>query len=462
MVVLCVIVAISAWTDNHEVGVRAVGPDRNGPAPAADHRPTLAQAVDLWWAANRAHPSAVDADGVRTYPIIFVAAQGGASRAGFWTGLVLSRLQQATAHLDPGERFSDRLFAISSVSGSNLGAAAFIAAVQDPRTAAVPEPLVTRFTGSDFLSPALAGLLFPDLQQRLIPTSWRRLPDRAETLERGWQQGWTAACAQAPGCARPRLFAEPFLSLWPQLGPAAAGQRAPRAWTPLLFINGTGEESGRRVITAPVRFTGDDIPAADDFRDLAGRDVRLSTAALNGARFPVISPAGRIDIGRVFRGHVLDGGYYEGIGDETLLDLLRATLARFPPPSGAPIALRPIIVEITNSGADDDAANPKDGFVTHVDSMAPLLGLLATRDGHSTTVAAHLARLGTPAGWATANGVTVLEPTRVQVPLIVPPSRELPLDWVLSGKAQAAALDAIKPGTRAAAGVRAVGTALRP
>jgi hypothetical protein len=57
------------------------------------------------------------------------------------------------------------------------------------------------------------------------------------------------------------------------------------------------------------------------------RDVAISTAIGNGARFPWISPAGTLTGQDGARGHILDGGYFDAAGVATLGELARAIAA---------------------------------------------------------------------------------------------------------------------------------------
>ena len=120
-------------------------------------------------------------------------------------------------------------------------------------------------------------MLFPDLLQRFLPVTF--LPDRAETLERSWEDAWASIDPKAPSAA---LMREPFLNLAPKAG---------EPWRPILIVQGASENGGRRFLTSGVKFGCDEIDA-DDFLDSVGHDVAASTAILNGARFPWVSPGG--------------------------------------------------------------------------------------------------------------------------------------------------------------------------
>jgi hypothetical protein len=155
---------------------------------------------------------------------------------------------------------------------------------QTPPTAS-PAPALTNdllgFAGRDALGPALTGMLYSDLLYRFLPLPL--LPDRAETLERAWEEAWDAPddrTGVAPRTAG--TIGASFLALAPKDG---------EPWRPLLIVQGASESGGRRMLTSAVKFTCDEVDA-DDLLDGIGHDVAASTAILNGARFPWVSPGG--------------------------------------------------------------------------------------------------------------------------------------------------------------------------
>jgi hypothetical protein len=74
-----------------------------------------------------------------------VAGQGGASRAAFFTASVIGELLDRTHESESYADFGDRLFAISSVSGSSLGAVVDRAALEEvtPRTMKVVDDVAS-------------------------------------------------------------------------------------------------------------------------------------------------------------------------------------------------------------------------------------------------------------------------------------------------------------------------------
>ena len=226
------------------------------------------------------------------HPLYIVATEGGGIRAAYWTAIVLGALQ------DSNPNFAPHLFAISGVSGGSLGAVVFDALLAEPARGSFQEN-AHKILGQDFLSPALASMLYPDLVQRFIPFP---IPyfDRGKSLEMGWEKAWRDTMGN-------NRLAGSFVDLWkPGL----------REWMPALFLNGTSVEKGNRIITSNLRLTNIFLDADDAADKLADHKIAatenachipLSTAAHMSARFTFVSPAGLFPDGS----HIVDGGYFE-------------------------------------------------------------------------------------------------------------------------------------------------------
>src|SRR6185436_6731823 len=157
-------------------------------------------------------------------------------------------------------------------------------------------------------------LLYPDFLQRFLPVAIFR--DRASAFERSWERAWAVN-------SRNRLE-EQFTGRW--------SEDPNQPWQPALFLNTTMVENGKRAIFSniPVRTGGGgqfvdshDLHAhLREYSPGAGRwqDVPLITAAHASARFPLVSPPGRLPSGA----RVVDGGYFENSGATTGLDILNA------------------------------------------------------------------------------------------------------------------------------------------
>lgn len=298
---------LASASDNHPVAGHR--PD----APATDWRaarPGLEAHFDGWMAEHRRHE-----------PVILVAVAGGASRAAYWSGLTLARLEdEARAG---GRRFGSNVFLLSAVSGGSLGAAAFVSALAawpDARMR-LSEPL-DRLLGQDLLAPVVGMLLYPDLVQRFLPLlDTLRVADRSVALEQAWSLDWQAVLARHPSATAQagRWWTSPLVQ--PYLD--RPGRRLPS-----LVLNTVRLEDGRRLLQSNLAF---DLPEAQDLL-APGFDTHhlsLAGAVHNSARFPYISPAGRVRLPATpgqsaapVWGHLGDGGYHEASGARSLIDII--------------------------------------------------------------------------------------------------------------------------------------------
>jgi hypothetical protein len=427
------VAGVAVFGDNHAVRLRDAAP------PA---RASLRQGLDMWMEANGCAGKPQDCP----RPVI-VAGAGGASRAGFFTASVIGHFldvdrfrkgsvhtqadQTKTVHapLDDGRlagkadgqpvlngaQVRNRIFAISGVSGSAYGAAVIAGALaaSGPPGGAVPCPrealassywfgkkintwrdCLEALTAGDYLTAVFFGLAFHDQVQLWVE-------DRATLLEKAWEARFADLVSQAPAVAaadaqRPdgqkaaERLAQPFLAL----------PRSAASWVPFLVLNGTSVDTGQRIVTTDLDPT---MPAAPcltggptercpifthalDFHALIPerKDVALSTAASNSARFPVISPPGAIQ-GRKSKvaDRIVDGGYFENYGVESALDLAKAIVALDP-------RLAPFILVISNdpqvtlgeAGAGEGPAQPEAADTLWLGEVAgPLGAISAVRGG---------------------------------------------------------------------------------
>jgi hypothetical protein len=434
-------VLLGVFFDNHGVGRRALIAETSGPI---DGRPSLESAFKQW----AAPPQPVGANGKKT--MVLIAVQGGASRAGYWTAVALSSLRETAKAKDVD--IDSHIFAISSVSGGSVGAVGYDAMLKTARDDKNFRNDLLGFAGRDALGPALTGALYSDLLYRFLPL-WL-LPDRAETIERAWEEAWDAPDASTNLYPRTAgTIRSPFLALAPKGG---------ESWRPLLIVQGASESGGRRMLTSAVKFTCDEVDA-DDLLDGVGHDVAASTAILDGARFPWVSPGGTFAHLPCYRkegdptssDHVLDGGYFDNAGAETLREMTRAIRNL---PGGAEKDLD--IVFILIGYADHDPAKPppqpagltawfSDRIASLIpnDVFAPVLGLYNGMGAHE----AHLAREMKLAGQTIVTDIDpyrsrltgddpyaalVLCPGKVQLKDGTKITYDPPMDWTLSGEAK--------------------------
>ena len=352
---------------------------------------------------------------------IIVAVSGGASRAAVWGARVLQTVEEAS----PTGR-GPTVFAVSSVSGGSLGAAAYLALLHD----LPPQQLCARGTtdarkaqvarldkmplAHDALGPLLAAALAVDIPRALLslPAAAARAlsghqpqgGDRAEWIERAFEGIWKEA---APEGSR-TLFDQPFLALFYD------GPHKIRPGMPIWIANGTEIGTGSRLLTVPFGPEQWPFHAAKDALSALNGDVSISTAINNTARFPYLEPSGELlalpdpahppGLGEQFhilRGEareVIDGGYFENEGLQTALELARwlrtegrTVVGRF---------VEPIVVQATadgeakvddrnvvrcgKGGADDPVAPVRAKPALQL--LAPVFGLYNVRGGHSAVV----------------------------------------------------------------------------
>jgi hypothetical protein len=352
---------------------------------------TVDGAFTAWLSANRINPddTAISpALAAETRPLVLVAAEGGGIRAAYWTALAMDcmfsggRGAENMRHCPAGDPGPASVFAASGASGGSVGLASYMAhQFEHPADDWVRERL-----GGDYVSPTVAQGLFADLPDAFLGVHgiWG---DRAAVLERSWEREW-------PGGQMTNLSPS---RIWDD-GRRAGTPGAHRF--PLLLLNGTSVADGCRinvsVLNAAVGRPSDGSRTAADAcaslvpfeppgaagapadwtlagtKDLndflcPGQDVRLSTAALLSARFPYVTPYGRIapcSIQGPRTSYDVDGGYLDNTGVTPLLQIwqkLEPLVQAYNQRTDAP-CLVPLFVQIDNHyiapAGPDEAARP--------------------------------------------------------------------------------------------------------
>jgi hypothetical protein len=398
-----------------------------------DQRPSISEAAKAWYAQAEPAYHAVHPD--EPVPMLIVATAGGGIRAAYWTATILEKLEERLQWSAAGGAPSDKiatesplrnlLFAISGVSGGSVGAAAYAAAVHDHEvTGAAIKPTI--YLQRDFLAPGLASMVFIDVPANLLPNFGQI--DRGQALE----QGFEAASATAKD--KDGLLSHKFLSFFPTM--AAVAEM--KSWRPALLLNGTHQETGRRVITSPIKIERGVVFDSYDALQVLNADIRLSTAAHNSARFTYISPAGSLSSAtdathtkHINRGYVIDGGYFENYGAETALELANAAIKAIEADDREhKNKVKPVILQISSDPTLDkdrtlvrvdmkgnecavssfepqktksDPADPAN-YLEFQDAVgesyilpwanelsAPLVGIMSVREAHGTIAAEELA-----------------------------------------------------------------------
>ena len=278
------------------------------------------------WVADRG--AAIDS-ARGNYPVYFVLANGGASRSGYWTASVLGKLEDATARTsDP---FSQHVFCLSGTSGGGVGVATFFSLLYE--RSKLPKETEVSFLGSarlflkkDFLTHTLAHMLGPDYFKYIFHVNNDELSDRAGALEETIELG----ANNVPDPLRARMD-EPLSKM------VALNNQPYRL--PILCINTTRMQDGNPGVVTNIRLNKEIFNNRVDVLGILNDtlDMRLSTASIMGARFPYVSPAGRIDQWlpeqvRVKKNdsllihYFVDGGYFDNSGAGVVQEMMRAML----------------------------------------------------------------------------------------------------------------------------------------
>lgn len=409
-------VVFSAWNDNHEIA--HVQAEANAGRGALDiaARPDVTSVVDDWLGQQ--------GDSGRA-PMLVVATAGGGIRAAYWTATVLGKLHQQAEVRDID--FANRLFAVSGVSGGSVGAAVYRAVLgaQHQAGSALPCGAVLdcsqQVLSGNLLGPAAAALLYPDLAQRFWPRPVTSA-DRGRALERGWETAFTEATGTS-------LLGDSLVGL---------NQTTGRPW-PALLLNATWVGNGRRLIASNLQLGTEAHDIGVDQLTELGRDLPLSTAAHNSARFPGVSPAGMWrDPSGTISGRLVDGGYFENFGADSARELLERIKAA--QGDGFIDRIRPVVISISSDptlGPDPAGLVRPDPVHWGYEARAILRGLFRTRNAHGAEAFSALRQ------WTGDHGGVF-----VHLRMCESSGRKLdpPLGWVLSRSAQARINDYLTPG----------------
>jgi hypothetical protein len=429
----------------HDVGRATTVPRDRGP---------IAAAIERWKLAN-------DCTDRRCPSPIIVTTAGGASRAAFFTGTVVGELldkpcpdenQSCVGVIGDRPLFARRLFAISGVSGGSLGAVQIAAAIADHRAGRAPcgTPAAHWFVGgtpstwrhclqilasADFLSATTVALAFRDpfhFVNRLTGSNPAAplMPDRAAVLERQWIRSyaeWTKPVAVPAGtsvqASSPSELTGGLARSFTELGPFSV----PRGdWQPALILNGTSEDTGRRILTNHLMPTVSSVrrpdqkdrwlhvdaydahelitqasgrfpvgsTVCDRSKSLQGCDFTLASGASNSARFPIISPSGQLKSNDRLVDRIVDGGYFENDGAATTMELVRALKEAQLQPKVIHIANDPLIYQaarLANTQLPVPPATP-DSRRYFSAINGPLQAMFAARVAHGSYAVEQLRR----------------------------------------------------------------------
>ena len=383
-------------------------------------------------------------------PLALVTASGGGIRAAAWTETVLDCLflQDDPVTCAGGDAATDRfgsIYAASGASGGSVGIATTVAE-RLSTTGRVEAGWRRAHLDDDALSPMLGRTILHDTLLGLFGVFTGH--DRTKTLEDGWSTRWRDdARADAVYCAAldpPRIE---------DLGLMTVQDRCAQH-VPLLLFNGTDVGTGRRVDISPPYLVDerpdDDRASLPAHRYLAvNQDLSLFTAAFLSARFPLVTPSGRLPScrepsgdrrdacpdpaalptgGRVL--NVVDGGYAENSGTaqvhaawQDLEPIVAAWNA-----VGSP-KVRVMLVEIENGELAISAAPSL--ATSSGELLRPIETILNVYAGRADNSRDALRDRFTDCSKQTVGTELSL---RVHIAMYEHPGRVLPLGWALSDR----------------------------
>ena len=251
-------------------------------------------------------------------PLILVHTDGGASRSGYWVASVLGKIED-----EVGPEFSDHLFCLSGASGGSVGNASFFSSLylRDHAKAGSKYPSMQsqsqEFLKTDFLSFTLARMLSPTaILNYILPV----FDDRARALERSMETG-----ADHPSGIN-HFFKTNFSAL-------ITSKNDVHYKLPILCINSTRMQDGNPAVVSTIKIDTSLSPSQLDILSQLkkGADMHLSTAVLLGARFPFLTPAGRIkeELPVQYKepayqdNYYVDGGYFDNSGGGIIREMIQ-------------------------------------------------------------------------------------------------------------------------------------------
>jgi hypothetical protein len=315
-------------------GVRGLG---GVAVTSPQSRPTLAEAFSQWVSRSAACdltvPTLAGAPRIRIRPMLLVAADGGGIRAAHWTASAMSAIRS-----QGGACGAHATLLSSGVSGGSLGLVLSQNAAQPVRT-------VRRLSEQDALAAAGLGLLVRDDMAALTGVYLPSL--LADELSRNPGKGWQDRAALMEG-------------IWQRQAPELTRSfltPPPDAVTGPLILNSTSVGMACRAVVSQLRFPASRLSASAsafgphdptcrtgatalpatfdllaDYGSAAGQarsqclgDLSGATAVMLSARFAYVTPSGVVGpCGDLTSQQLIDGGYAEGSGLGTLIDLAGA------------------------------------------------------------------------------------------------------------------------------------------
>lgn len=511
LVLLCWIGAglIKPPASLHDVRVAAREEVRTAAGTRLPPSPTLRQAFEQWRSAQPELANGAPAG--PPVPLVLVASHGGGIRASYWTALALDCVVAVTppadfrsAKLDPNDprtctarrrtpaqqRVAERrIFLVSGVSGGAVGLYAYARQLLSAGDLGMRgRGWINDRLSRDFASATIAWGLFHDLPNHILGVHSHRgggctiklhecvSADRAAVLEDAFDRTWDGAGGGGPDAL--------LRHAWDLRSSADPSERTVAETVPLVITNATVVGgSTRSVVSAADLSAWPGLETSDAARGGAvdthpvagttelvdalcpGNDIRLSSAAFLGARFPYVSPSGHLEGHCGLEGgektpqntasgcaradasvcalDLVDGGYTDNSGLFTIDILwpsLRALVVGANSRSARQIA--PVLLEIDNHYRVSSKSPP--AIKGSGQTLAPITTAFGGRRALETYARAEAYRL-------TPDGCTVT------ISPALHPGLTAPLGWELSKDTRTDLTDALvrqPPGTSGQAAVQ--------
>ena len=380
---ICVIgvaLAIKGNSHYHDVQMMTV--------KSAPQRDSLTDYFHQWLLLRRA-----DIDNAKgEYPIFLVNSYGGGIRAAAYTNMVFSYLDDTLSRQGGfGQPFEHYVFSVSGASGGSVGAAvqcAYHAGHPDRQRNGNYRNDLTSFYQHDFLTPVLSNMLGSDVWASPVGVSlWR---DRSAIQEDLW--------ARYGNDSLHLSLDREFNSLWD-----TSRNNPSRYEIPLLFSNTLNVDDGNKGICAPVDLSHRDFPATIFIRERidslnahrGGKEdslqsISLITGAFLSARFPYISPSGKMGAGY----HFMDGGAKDNSGASTSECILLALSRWATKTAQTDTVVRRLMskvhfyfVSISNNprASLDEQPDPRQLVSNRWEPISPIVGIINSGiDGNAT------------------------------------------------------------------------------
>jgi|GEM_PF-3928461 len=340
--------------------------------PTHTDLPNMENAVRLW---RENRPS--------NAPAVVVLAEGGGIRAALHTASLLSCLDETL-----GGELYDNLFSMSGVSGGAVGVSSYLAARADgmaqeaqyvsqeewyekrcdfdlekrrgefTATEHMSARNLSEFLQADFFSPALAGLVFRDFPQDISIFCVMfdcGIADRAKLFEDAFVSTYRMMGDRRGRVQTEKALAPGFDGDWfaaPFLNVVEAANFNAKVYDggPIVLLNSFDAKSGRPAVVSNVSLkqasrTGESGTSGSVYgmtnlleKMCDGESISLASAAHLSARFPLVSPPGRIELDGCEErarkleetsneeagiGLYVDGGYFDNSGAASSLAALK-------------------------------------------------------------------------------------------------------------------------------------------